>query len=160
VEYAKIFIKDAKSAQRCDWCLRARLKNRFGLCRHCNEIRKRIAKLELAIRKSKPDFTLDWEFQVAKAERDDCKAWGGMLKSIFASVDSLDLEHWFSKLSGHIAADLDRHSASATTLGWTFDASQHQVLAYIFWEIFAQHASRNRRNNARYKPLHKKLNRR
>ena len=155
VEYADEFLQDAKNAERCDSCLRAKSKNRFGLCRHCNEIRKRIAKLELAISKSKPNMALDWELQVAKAERDECKAWGGMLKSILAGVDSVDLEHWFSKLSGHIAGDVDMHSASAITIGWIFDPAQRQVLAYMFWEMFAQHASRNRRNKARYQPLHK-----
>jgi hypothetical protein len=153
VEYAKQFIEDAKRAERCNWCLRAKSKNTLGLCRHCNEIKKRIARLELAIRKSKPNYMLDWELQVGKEEQADCKAWGAILTSIFAGVDSLDLEHWFSKLSDHIAGDTNMHSNSATMLGWTFDAAQHEALAYLFWEMFAEHASRHRKSRARSKAL-------
>jgi hypothetical protein len=67
------------------------------LCRHCDEVRKSIVRLEkLGIGKNrKPNFILDWELKVARAEKQDCLDWGDILRGILVCVDPLDLEHWF-----------------------------------------------------------------
>jgi hypothetical protein len=150
--YAKQFIEDARRAVRCDWCGRDARRNRRGLCRHCNEIRKTIEKLEkLAARKNrKPDFMLDYELKVAKAEKKDCVAWGQILRTLLGGVDPLDLEHWFCMVAKRIARDRNMHYGTATMLGWTFTGEQRQVLAYMFWEIFGADASHNRRARVRY----------
>jgi hypothetical protein len=40
----------------------------------------------------------------------------------------------------------------ATMLGWTFSPDQRKVLAYFFWRMFSDEASRNRKNRVRYSP--------
>ena len=150
--YAKQFIRDAGQAVRCDWCGRDARRNRKGLCRHCNEIRKTIDKLELVAAQAngKPDMILDYELRVARAEKGDCIAWGKMLHSLLGGVEPLGLEHWFCMAAKRIARDRSMHHGTATMLGWTFTQEQRQVLAYMFWEIFGADASLNRRARARY----------
>ena len=140
--YAHEFMADAQKADRCEWCAREKRKNRKGLCRHCDKIRRTIEQLERLPRR---DFLLDWELRVARAERKDCKAWGGLLRGILGHVDPINLERWFSMLSERIAGR-DMHSNSATMLGWTFSPGERQVLAYMFWQMFGENASRNRRS--------------
>jgi hypothetical protein len=93
---------------------------------------------------------LDWELKVARAERKDCIAWGGMLRGILGQVDPIGLERWFSMLSERIAAH-DMHANSATMLGWTFAPEQRQALAYMFWQIFSEEASRHRKARVVYR---------
>ncbi|SRR6266481_1902188 len=150
-EYAPQFIEDARQAERCDWCGRDARRNRKRFCRHCNEIRRRIEELEkLAQTSGKQNFMLDWELRVARAEKEDCIAWGGMVRRIFGQVAPLDLEHWFCMLAKRIARDRNMHYGTATMLGWTFTPAQRQVLAYMFWEIFGAEASHNRKARVVY----------
>jgi hypothetical protein len=148
--YAKEFMDDLQRADRCDWCGRDKRRNRVGLCRHCNEIRKKLRKLEKLALTSKPNFMLDWELKVLQQKKKDCISWGQMLQGILGAVDALDLEHWFCMIAQHIARDDRMHYGTATMLGWTFTAEQRQVLGYMFWEIFGAHASHNRQNRAAY----------
>lgn len=124
------------------------------LCRHCNDIRKEIEKLEGKMRRiRKPNFLLDCELKVARAEKKDCTAWGGMLKTLLVRVDALDLEHWLCMLAKRIARDKRMHYNTATMLGWTFATEQRQVLAYLFWEILGADASRNRKGRAQHRAV-------
>jgi len=43
-----------------------------------------------------------------------------------------------------IAGDDKKMQSRANILGWTFTQEQRQVLAYLFWEILGEHASRHR----------------
>jgi len=150
--YAKKFIENAKSYDRCDWCGRIGKKNRRGLCRSCNRVYKEVESLEKQIREqpaSLPNYILDWDLKVAKQMKRDCIAWGNILKGILSGpIDSLDLEHWFRKMARSIARDDRMHVGLATTLGWVFTAAQRQFLAYLFWEVFGAEASHNRRYRA------------
>jgi hypothetical protein len=44
------------------------------LCRHCIEVRKRLKRLEKRVAKEQrmPNFMLDWELEVALADKEDC----------------------------------------------------------------------------------------
>ncbi len=44
--YAKEFIEGMRKVARCDWCGRDTRTNRKGLCRHCNEVRKDLERVE------------------------------------------------------------------------------------------------------------------
>jgi hypothetical protein len=148
--YAQEFVAGIQLEDRCSWCKRTKKRNRVGLCRHCNEIRKRVEKLEKATRrKRKPDFNLEQELKIALAEKDSCVGWGETLGSILGQVT--DLEHWFCMVATRIARDRKMHYGTATMLGWTFTAEQRQVLAYMFWEIFSADASHNRRSRVIYR---------
>jgi hypothetical protein len=147
--YAREFIGDMLRQARCDWCGRDARLTRKMLCRHCNDIRKRIESLEDKMRRiRKPDFLLDCDLRVAQAEKRDCIVWGEMLKTLLVRVDALDLEHWLCALAKRIARDKRTHYNTATMLGWTFTAEQRQVLAYLFWEILGAEASRHRKGRA------------
>jgi hypothetical protein len=151
--YAKEFIEGMQQAVRCDWCGRDGWKNRRGLCRHCNDVRKDFERVEkLARDVSEPkSFIQDWEQRVTRQKKKDCMAWGLMLRGILnGSVDPLALEHWFCMVAKHIARDDRMHRGTATTLGWIFTPEQRQVLAYFFWEIFSAEASHKRQSRAQW----------
>jgi hypothetical protein len=143
--HAQKFMERAREANRCVWCARAKPKNRKGLCRHCEKIRRKIEKLEMLPPGS---FMLDWELRVARAEKEGCIVWGGMPNGILGEVTPLDLEHWFCMLAKRIARDRRMHSNSATMLGWTFTPEQRQVLAYMFWQVFGEEASHHGKGRA------------
>jgi hypothetical protein len=152
--YAREFIEGLRRQARCDWCGRDAKLTRKKLCRHCNDIQKRIEQLEeKAPKKSRPNFLLDWDLKVARAEKKDCIAWGEMLKTLLVRVDALDLEHWFCMLAKRIARDKRMHYNTATMLGWTFTAEQRQVLAYLFWETFGAEASHNRKERVQHRAV-------
>src|SRR6266849_2268952 len=147
--YAKEFIADVRKADRCDWCWRDARKNRRGLCRHCNEIRKDLERLEKRTAEGTVNFILDWNLRVARREKEDCIAWGNIGRGILdRPVSGLDLEHWFCDLAKRLARDRKMHYGTANILGWTFTPEQRQVLAYLFWEIFGAEASHNRKGRA------------
>jgi hypothetical protein len=92
---------------------------------------------------------LDWELRVTREKKKDCVWWGRRLEHLLAGpVDSLTLEHWFRDVAKSVARSEKLHYGIATMLGWTFTPEQRQVLGYLFWEIFGEQASRNRRNRA------------
>src|SRR6266571_127322 len=120
--YAKEFIEGMRKVARCDWCGRDTRTNRKGLCRHCNEVRKdleRVEKLTSDVAEPKT-FMLDWRQRVARQKKEDCIVWGQMLRGILSGgVEPLALEHWFCMVSKRIARDSRMHYGTATMLGWT-----------------------------------------
>jgi hypothetical protein len=87
---------------------------------------------------------LNWELRVAKQMKNDCVAWGNILKLILVGpVDSLRLEHWFRRVAETIARDKRMHFGMANTLAGVFAPAQRQVLACLFWEVFGAEASHN-----------------
>jgi len=149
--YAKEFIEGMRQAVRCDWCGRDKKRSRSGLCRHCNDIRKDLERVEKLVSdpKEPKTFVLDWQLRVARQKKKDCVIWGQMLHGILnGSVDSLGLEHWLCRVAKRIARDNQMHRGTATVLGWTFTPEQRQMLAYLFWEIFGAEASHKRESRA------------
>jgi hypothetical protein len=149
--YAKEFIEGMRQSVRCHWCGRDEKKNRKGLCRHCNNVRKDLESIEkLADDPSEPKtFMLDWELRIARQQQKDCMAWGQMLHGILdGPVECLELEHWFRRVAESIARDKRMHYGMANTLCWIFSAEQRQVLAYLLWEVFGAEASHNRKGRA------------
>ena len=151
--YAKQFIEDARRAERCGWCGRDKRRNSRGLCRSCDGIRRKVERLEKLTSKHRGNFVLGWELQVARAQKEDCIAWGEMLPGVLGHVDSLDLERWFCVMAKRITGDDRMYANMATILGWSFSPEQHRMLGYLFWRVFSEEASRRRWLNARYKPL-------
>jgi hypothetical protein len=145
--FAKEFIESVRNVERCDWCGRVTNRNRKGLCRPCDGIRKRLASAE---NHSEPDNVyVKHELKVARQMKKDCIASGQILKHILdGPVDSLGLEHDFRRIAEKIAIDRRMHYGMANTLGLIFAPAQRQVLAYLLWEIFAAEASHNRQNRA------------
>jgi hypothetical protein len=154
--YAEQFIEDARRAERCVWCGRDKRRNSRGLCRSCDGVRRKIERLEKLASERRGDPVLEWELQVAHAEKEDCIAWGEMLRGVLGHVDSVDLEHWFCMLAKRIAGDDRMYANMATALGWSFSPEQHRMLAYLFWRVFSEEASRRRWLDARYKPVTRK----
>jgi hypothetical protein len=147
--YAKTFIAQVRHFERCDWCGRDKPKKRNGLCRHCDDVRRSLEKVENEAASKRLSFGLDFNLRVAREKKKDCINWGKSVKNILdGQVSPLELEHRFRRLAECIARDKRMHYGIATMLGWTFTAEQRQVLAYLFWQIFAEHASRNRQNRA------------
>ena len=153
--FAKEWIEGARSVTRCDWCGREKAKNRRGLCRHCDGVRKDLESVEKQATESPgafqrfSNFILEWEVAIARQKKSDCIFWGRHLQGILhGAVDSLTLEGWFRQVAQRIARDRDIHYNTATPLSWTFTPEQRQVLAYMFWQIFGEEASHNRRSHA------------
>jgi len=146
--YAKQLIESVRGFDRCNWCGREARKNRKGLCRPCDRVLNNLEAVEKHIREHPPksrDFMLDWELRVAREMKNDCIAWGQMLKNILAGpVDSLSLEHWFGKIAGTVARDEKMYHGMANVLGAVFSAEQRQVLSYLLWKVFATEASHTR----------------
>jgi hypothetical protein len=145
--FAKEFIESVRNVERCNWCGRVANRNRKGLCRPCDGIRKRLATAE---NHSEPDNVyVKHELKVARQMKKDCIIWGEMLKGIVeVPGDSLQLEGWLRRVAEKIANDKRMHYGMANTLGSTFAPAQRQVLAYLLWEVFAAEASHNRQNRA------------
>lgn len=150
--YAKEFIESVRRFGRCEWCGRNARKNRKGLCRPCNGVRKHLDAVEKQGRErpsGSEDFTLNWELRVAREMKNDCIAWGRMLEHILnAPSEPLSLEHWFRRVAENVARDKTMHYGMASTLASVFAPAQRQVLAYLFWEVFSAAASHNRQNRA------------
>lgn len=142
--YEKQFVQYARQAKRCDWCGRDRPKKRPGSCRHCNEVHKNLERIQKRFPKPKT-FTEKWSLKLAQEKKKQCLAWGAMVRGIFGGpVTPLDLGCWFCLIEKRITKDEKKLRGEATTLGWIFTPEQRQVLAYLFWKILGEHASRHR----------------
>jgi hypothetical protein len=147
--YCKRFIDSARNFDRCEWCGREGRKNRKGLCRSCNGVRKNLELLEKRTREQPSHYFLNWELRVANQMKRDCMAWGKMLSYILAGpVDALNLEHWLRDVAERVAKDKRIHFGTANMLAGAFGPAQRQVLAYLLWQVFAAEASHNRKNRA------------
>jgi hypothetical protein len=152
---AKEWIETALRYDRCAWCGRDVEKKCRGFCRHCNEVRKDLGRLEMrAIESprgsdSNSMFKLRWDLDIAKQKKNDCILWGELLRRILVGpVDSHDLEVWFCQVAKRIARDGNMHDGTASRLGQTFTVNQRRVLGYMFWEIFGAEASHTRQSRA------------
>jgi hypothetical protein len=154
---AKKFIDSMRSFDRCEWCGRDGKRNRNGLCRHCNDVRKDLEKFEKEVlevgAELEPHGRLVWlnrELAIAGARKKSCIAWGRMLDDILAGhVEPLTLEsNWFRPVQKRIANDDKSNHGREVALGSIFTPDQRQVLAYMFWEILGEEASHNRRKRA------------
>ena len=142
------FMEMVRKYDRCEWCRRDKNKNRRGLCRSCDSVRKRLDSLE-AQKDVEKNFHLRWDLGVTRRMKKDCIAWGNMLKPILGdAVSTLKLEHDFRRLARSIARDNKMFSHWADVLADQFDKEQRHVLAYLFWKIYSEQASRNRRIRA------------
>jgi hypothetical protein len=142
------FMEMVRKYDRCEWCGRDRKKNRRGLCRSCDTVRRQLDSLE-AQTQGKRNVYLDWELRVTKQMKKDCIAWGNMLKPILGgAVTPLKLEHDFRHLARNIAGDDKMFVGWANILADQFDSEQCHFLAYLFWQIYGEQASHNRRNRA------------
>ena len=147
--FAKEFIESIRNVERCNWCGRGTNRNRRGLCRSCDGVRKRLAKTEEAHHAEPDNFFVEHELKIARQMKKDCIIWGKMLKGIVdVPGDSLQLEGWLRRVAEKVANDKRMHYGMANTLGLTFPPAQRQVLAYLLWEIFAAEASHYRQNRA------------
>jgi hypothetical protein len=146
------FIELVRGFEGCDWCGRDGKKNRRGLCRSFDRVRKQLETIEIYIQEHPADGTnvvLDRELRVAKQVKKDCIMSGRIGKDILAGpVDPLGLEHWFRRIAERIAKDEGIHYGMANTLAGIFSPTQRQVVAYLFWEVFAAEESRQRKNRA------------
>ncbi len=145
---AKQFIDSVRGFDRCNWCGNEARKNRKGLCRSCNDVRKQLDGAEKRA-ESRSDFMTEWELKVARAKKADCIYWGNDLKHILSGpVNGLRTEYRFAELAKKIANEKIMFHGMANTFDWTFTPEQRQVLAYLFWKIFRSEASHNRLNRA------------
>src|SRR5436190_16741359 len=102
--YATEFIENARHFERCDWCGRDGSKNRKGLCRHCNEVRKDLEHIQKRIPQPRT-FTEKWYLRLAQEKKESCVAWGKMVRNILdGSVAPLQLEHWFCQVARRVGA--------------------------------------------------------
>jgi len=139
------FMEMVRKCERCEWCGRDKKKNRRGLCRSCDGVRKQLDSLE-AQKDVEKNFHLRWDLDVTRRMKKDCIAWGNMLKPILGdAVSALQLEHDFRRLARSIARDNKMFFHWADVLADQFDKEQRHVLAYLFWKIYSEQASRNRR---------------
>jgi hypothetical protein len=145
---ARQFIKLARGFSRCDWCKRDKPRNGRGLCRHCNDVRLNLEKTQ----KRDPHprvFTGKWFLRLAREKKNSCIGWGKMLRNILdGDVSPLQLEHWLWLIAKRVGSGEKQVYGLATPLGRMFTPAQRQVLAYLFWEILSEHASRHRQSYA------------
>jgi hypothetical protein len=93
------FMDSVRRYDRCEWCGRDKKRNRRGLCRSCDAVRRQLDSL-VAQTQGRRDAYLDWDLRVTRQMKKDCIAWGEMLKPILGgAVSPLRLEHDFRGLT-------------------------------------------------------------
>lgn len=153
--YAEEWIREARALPRCEWCGGTGDKMpRVGLCRPCNNVRKRLIKTQRWVTAEKPAanrqirFLLDRELAIVKNMQRLCEADGHRVHGLLnGEVRPLQLEGWFNDIAARIAKK-PRLYSTAEQLGWSFTPPQRQLLAYLFWQIFHVHWQLNRKNYA------------
>jgi hypothetical protein len=101
--YADTWIENLRLVTRCEWCgVGTRRLTRRGLCRHCNEIRKKLDKLQKMTKTPPstigPSYHFQMELAIMEAEKANCIVYGNVVKRILnGGVDGLSLEHQLSR---------------------------------------------------------------
>jgi hypothetical protein len=141
-----------RGQRRCDWCGRTKTLNRRQRCASCDQNRKRAERLEKTVADhpgARAPFGLRHEAEVASQMCADCKMWGGMVKDILSgSLTPLRFEHFMRDVAKQITGSDRTHDGAANLLAAVFTPDQRRFLAYTFWEMLGEQASRNRQSRA------------
>ncbi len=147
------FLKGVKNPEACAWCCSDAPIYRSGLCRHCYEVRRKLAAAEKYAASLKTGHRhRDWLFQrdvrlYTKME-ELCKADGNRLRSILKDGDSaLTVEHFLSQISKRVLRK-DLFHGYAKVFDYAFTPPQRKMLAYLLWKILSKYNRKTRQRQA------------
>lgn len=138
------WLESIRNAKRCKWCAFDHALNRRGLCAFCERIRK---KLEKARKQDMTDLRRPSRIRLAEAEKQNCIAWGNVLKARLHSSPGLHVEHLLTELGERMTGEILFHGDSHE-IDWAFNATQRTILAYLLWKILGRQAQKCRRQFA------------
>jgi len=154
--YWNLWLDKLRNLPKCNWCGEDRKRLRAGFCDACKRTEKTLARAKERLRTEQAKathhelFLLRHEVEIWEKAVELCKADGASRELILDSEDfgSADLEEWLSLMHLEVCGEPDFYRQKATELGWTFNTSQRQILAYFFWTAMLVKWKRHRRQMA------------